>query len=178
MISSLAVFCGSKTGNNPLYAKHAAALGQLLAENHITLIYGGGHVGLMGILADAVMKHGGRATGVIPQKLVEWERQHDKITELIVVDDMHTRKKTMYSLCDAALVLPGGLGTLDEFFEMLTWNQLSIHDKPIFILNSGGFYDRLLEHISRIEEQGFLFESDVKRITVISSPEEMISFIR
>ncbi len=98
----------------------------------ITLIYGGGNVGIMGTVADEVMKNGGKVIGVIPQVLVEWERQHENISELIIVDDMHTRKRTIYDLCDAAVALPGGFGTLDELFEMLTWNQLSIHDKHIY----------------------------------------------
>jgi uncharacterized protein (TIGR00730 family) len=175
---ALAVFCGSKTGKNPLYAQHAAELGKLLAQHNITLIYGGGNIGIMGILADAVMKNGGKVIGVIPKKLVEWERQHEKITELMVVEDMHTRKKTMYSLCDAAMILPGGWGTLDEFFEMLTWNQLSIHDKKIFILNSGGFFDYQIAHIQRIEEEEFIFESTLHRITIIGSPGEFLSCTR
>jgi uncharacterized protein (TIGR00730 family) len=172
-IHSLAVFCGSKNGNNPLYAEHTVQLGKLLAKHGITLIYGGGNVGIMGKIADAVMEHGGTVTGVIPQVLVEWERQHNGISELFIVDDMHVRKKKMYELCDAAIILPGGFGTLDELFEMVTWNQLSIHDKLIFILNSGGFYDHLIAHINKMQEENFLYEAARKRIVILESPAEL-----
>jgi len=172
-ITSLAVFCGSRDGIDGLYIKHAQQLGKLMAENNIRMIYGGGSSGLMGLIADAVMQNNGKVTGIIPHVLVEWERQHHGITELIVADDMHVRKKKMYELCDAAVILPGGFGTLDELFEMLTWNQLSIHDKKIFILNSAGFFDHLLAHIDRLEKQGFLYETARERITVINEPLEL-----
>ncbi len=176
-IHSIAVFCGSKNGVNPLFMEHAIQLGKILAGNNVSLIYGGGNVGIMGTIADAVMDNGGKAIGVIPQVLVEWERQHNALSELLVVDDMHTRKKKMYELCDAAIILPGGFGTLDELFEMVTWNQLSIHDKQIFILNSGGFYFHLLAHIQRMTEEKFLYEEAQKRLTVINEPSEIISFL-
>ena len=173
-INSLAVFCGSKNGNNPLFKEHTIQLGKLLAKHSVTLIYGGGNVGIMGHIADTVMEHGGKVTGVIPQVLVAWERQHDGISELFIVDDMHVRKKKMYELCDAAIILPGGFGTLDELFEMVTWNQLSIHDKLIFILNSGGFYEHLIAHINRMQEENFLYEAARKRIVILDSPVELI----
>lgn len=176
-IHSLAVFCGSKIGNNPLYQQQAIELGKLLAKQAVTLIYGGGNVGIMGTIADEVMSHGGKVIGVIPQVLVEWERQHHSISELLVVDNMHTRKKKMYDLCDAAIILPGGFGTLDEFFEMVTWNQLSIHDKLIFILNSGGFYNHLIAHINQMQEENFLYEQTRKRIIIIDTPSEMIDHL-
>jgi hypothetical protein len=177
-IKSLAVFCGSKNGNNSLYARHAAELGQLLAENRITLVYGGGSKGMMGVLADAMMEKKGNVTGVIPKILLDWEHQHEGITELLVVEDMHVRKKKMYELCDAALILPGGFGTLDELFEMLTWNQLAIHDKQIFILNSAGYFEHLLLHLQRMETQGFLYEPVTDRITIINTPEEFLLHLR
>ena len=176
-IHSLAVFCGAKSGNNPVYTNHAAALGKLLAMHQITLIYGGGGKGMMKSLADHVMSSGGKVIGIIPKHLLEWEHQHKNITELMVVEDMHTRKKAMYGMCDAALVLPGGFGTLDELFEMLTWNQLSIHDKKIFILNTAGFYDHLISHISKIEEQGFLYENIKERINVLDAPDQLLDYI-
>jgi uncharacterized protein (TIGR00730 family) len=176
-IASLAVFCGSKNGSDGMYATHAQQLGKLMAENNITMIYGGGSTGIMGIVADAVMQGNGRVTGIIPLILVEWEHQHRDITELIIADDMHVRKKKMYELCDAAIILPGGFGTLDELFEMLTWNQLSIHDKKIFILNSGGFFDYLLAHIDRLEKHGFLYETATERITVLNQPGELLNYI-
>ena len=176
-IQSLAVFCGSKKGTNPLYTEHATQLGKLMAENNIRLIYGGGSAGLMGSIADSVMLHNGKVTGIIPKILLEWEVQHTGITELIVSDDMHIRKKTLYNLCDAALILPGGFGTLDELFEMATWNQLSIHDKPVFILNSGGFYNQLIAHIRLMKEEGFLYAEAEKRITIIDDPAELLEYI-
>jgi len=177
MISSLAVFCGSKNGIDGAYVTHAQQLGKVMAENNIGMIYGGGSSGLMGIVADAVMQHHGKVIGIIPHILVEWEHQHHGITELIIADDMHERKKKMYELCDAAIILPGGFGTLDELFEMLTWNQLSIHHKKIFILNSTGFFDHLLAHIVRLEQQGFLYETAKERIIVLSDPSEIVQYL-
>ncbi len=176
-IHALAVFCGSKNGNNPLYTDHTIQLGKLLAWHQITLIYGGGNVGIMGKIADEVMVNGGKVIGVIPQVLVEWERQHTGISQLFIVDDMHIRKKKMYELCDAAVILPGGFGTLDELFEMVTWNQLSIHDKLIFILNSGGFYDHLIAHIGKMQEENFLYEAARERIIIINTPEELTAHL-
>jgi len=177
-IKSLAVFCGSKNGNHPLYSEHAATLGKMLAQNNIKLVYGGGSVGLMGVIADAMMENGGLVTGVIPKVLLSWEHQHKGITELLIAEDMHVRKKKMYELCDAALILPGGFGTLDELFEMLTWNQLSIHEKPIFILNTAGFYDHLITHIHQLQKKGFLYEPADKRMNFLNKPEELLSFIQ
>jgi uncharacterized protein (TIGR00730 family) len=172
-IKSLAVFCGSKNGNNPLFTQHAIQLGKLMAVENIKLIYGGGSAGIMGTIADTVMAHSGNVTGVIPKILLEWEVQHRGITELIIADDMHVRKRTIYSLCDAALILPGGFGTLDELFEIVTWNQLTIHDKEIYILNSGGFYNHLIQHIELMKKEEFLYEEAMKRITVINTPAEL-----
>ena len=174
-INSLAVFCGSKNGNNPVYAEHAAELGKLLVKNNITLIYGGGSKGIMGAIANAVMANGGKVIGVITKKLVDWEHQHEGITDLSVVDDMHIRKQKMYDLCDAAVILPGGFGTLDEFFEMVTWNQLSIHDKKIYILNSANYFEYLLKHLEIMEKQGFLYESITDRITIINTPDALFA---
>jgi len=176
-ISSLAVFCGSKNGNNPVYIKHAQELGKLLAKKNITLIYGGGSTGIMGAVADATMESGGKVIGVITKKLVDWEHQHQGITNLSIVDDMHIRKQRMYDLCDAAVILPGGVGTLDEFFEMVTWNQLSIHDKKIYIINSDNFFDFLLKHIQQMEKQGFLYESVLERITVLDEPGQLLQYL-
>ena len=176
-ISSLAVFCGSKNGNNPVYIEHAKKLGKLLAKKNITLIYGGGSTGMMGAVADAMMENGGKVIGIITKKLVDWEHQHQGITDLSIVDDMHIRKQRMYDLCDAAVILPGGVGTLDEFFEMVTWNQLSIHDKKIYIINSDNFFDYLLKHLEQMEKQGFLYESVIKRITVLNEPNQLLQYI-
>ena len=176
-INSLAVFCGSKNGNNPVYSSHAKELGKILAKNNITLIYGGGCVGMMGAVANATMENGGKVIGIIPKKLLEWEHQHEGITQLAIVDDMHVRKQRMYDLCDAAVILPGGVGTLDEFFEMVTWNQLSIHDKKIYIINSDNFFDALLKHLEQMDKQGLLYESVIQRIIVFKEPSELVPHI-
>ncbi len=173
-IRSLAVFCGSRAGNNPLFCEHAKQLGHLLAQKNITLIYGGSSKGIMGALADAVLEKNGKVIGIIPKILTEWEHQHPGITELHEVEDMHSRKRLLYGKCDAALVLAGGYGTMDELFEMLTWNQLNIHDKKIIILNTSGFYDHLILHLRAMEEQDFLYHKIIDRLSIISSPGELI----
>jgi uncharacterized protein (TIGR00730 family) len=177
MINKLAIFCGSKKGNNALYEQHAIELALLLAQKKIELIYGGGRNGLMGIVANTVMKKGGIVRGVIPQVLVDWEHQHDEISELLVVDDMHVRKRKLYDLCDGAIILPGGFGTLDELFEILTWNQLSIHDKKIFIMNSAGFYNHLIAHMQRLSEEGFLYGGLEEKLTVLNVPSELTAYL-
>jgi len=172
---SLAVFCGSKNGNNILFNEHAISLGKLLAEKGITLVYGGGRVGLMGAVADAVMSNNGKVIGVIPELLLSWEQQHLGITELKVVSDMHVRKKMMYELSDAVIILPGGHGTLDELFEFVTWNTLKIHEKKIILLNSAGYYNHLIAHVEAMQSHGFLHEDWKLRITVCDNPEAVIS---
>lgn len=169
----IAVFCGSRKGGNPQFEMHAQELGYLLAENNIELIYGGGSRGLMGVVADAVMEKGGKVMGVIPEILVQWEAQHKNITDLRVVSDMHARKKMIYELCDAAVILPGGFGTLDEVFEMLTWNTLQIHDRKIYFLNSGGFYHHLVAHIRSMADEDFLYEDWQHRIAVVNEPADI-----
>jgi uncharacterized protein (TIGR00730 family) len=176
-IKSIAVFCGSKHGNNKVFTEDAVKLGKILAANQVKLVYGGGSAGLMGTIADNVMQNGGNVVGIIPKLLLEWEVEHRGITELIVCDDMHQRKQKIYSLSDAAIVLPGGFGTLDELFEIVTWNQLTIHDKEIYILNSGGFYEHLIKHIEVMKQENFLYEDAIKRITILNSPEELEAFL-
>lgn len=177
MIRSLAVFCGSKSGNDPKFESEARQLGEFLARHSITLIYGGGNKGIMGTVANAVLEGGGHVIGIIPHLLTQWEHQHNGITELLVVDDMHIRKRMLYEKCDAAIVLPGGYGTLDELFEMLTWNQLSIHDKKMFILNTSGFYDHLLAHARKMEEEQFLYDAVDSRIVVLNNADELDKLI-
>jgi uncharacterized protein (TIGR00730 family) len=172
--SSVAVFCGSQLGNNPLYEQHAKELGAYMGKQDIRLIYGGGRKGLMGAVADAVMEHGGKVMGVIPEVLIGWEHQHTGITDLQIVEDMHARKKIMYDLCDAAIILAGGYGTLDEMFEMLTWNTLKIHSKKIILLNSAGFYDHLFQHIRHMQDSQFLYEDWQERIHVCDTPQQVI----
>jgi uncharacterized protein (TIGR00730 family) len=177
-ISSLAVFCGSKSGVNKIYIEHAIKIGRLLAQNNIRLIYGGGNNGIMGAIATSVMNNGGKVSGVIPRLLTDKEHQHDNITELTVVDDMHIRKRKLYDLCDAALILPGGFGTMDELFEILTWNQLFIHNKLIFLLNSGGYYNYLLQHLHQMEAEGFLYEKTEESLRLLNKPEEILPFLK
>jgi uncharacterized protein (TIGR00730 family) len=176
-ITSMAVFCGSKSGNNTLFENHATQLGHILAKKNVTLIYGGGNKGIMGAVANAVLEEGGKVTGIIPQLLTDREHSHHGITELIVVEDMHVRKKMLYEKCDAAIILPGGFGTLDELFEMLTWNQLSIHSKEIYILNTAGFYDHLIAHAKTMQQENFLYDAIEDRITILTLPEEIEPFL-
>jgi uncharacterized protein (TIGR00730 family) len=176
--TSVAIFCGSNSGSNPIFEQHARELGEYLGRNNITLIYGGGNKGLMGAVANAVMENGGKVTGIIPEILIGWERQHTGITDLQIVADMHARKKIMYDLCDAAIILPGGNGTLDEMFEMLTWNTLKIHNKKIILLNSAGFYNHLIEHVKHMQECNFLYENWSDRILVFETPQQIISSLQ
>lgn len=176
-ITSLAVFCASKSGKNPIYETHARAIGQGLAAARVKLVYGGGSVGLMGTVADACLKHGGLVTGIIPEVLLQWEQYHKGLTELLVVPDMHVRKRTLYEQCDAALILPGGFGTMDELFEMLTWNQLKIHEKKIFLLNSAGFYDGLIQHLQQLEKEGLLYDRLEDRVVICTHPEQVMALL-
>ena len=176
-ITSLAVFCGSKEGNNPLFCEHARQLGQMLAEKNITLIYGGSNKGIMGAVANAVLEKGGKVVGIMPKLLNGLEHSHYGISELLETEDMHSRKKMIYGKADAVLVLPGGYGTMDELFEVITWNQLKIHSKPVFILNSGGFYNHLIAHLQMMEDGQFLYKPFAGAVTVVSSPDELIPVI-
>jgi uncharacterized protein (TIGR00730 family) len=176
-IKSIAVFCGSKIGNNPLFEAHTKVLGQLLAEEKINIIYGGGNKGLMGAVANAALEKQGHVIGIIPQFLSALEHQHEGLKELHIVETMHLRKQMLYEKADAAIILPGGFGTLDEVFEILTWNQLSIHSKKIFFLNSGGFYDHLIAHIHKMQEENFLYGQVEDKMTILKEPGELISFL-
>src|SRR6187402_3142853 len=174
-INSVAVFCGSQNGNNPLFTTQTAELGRMLAQAKLRLIYGGGNTGLMGAVANAALSAGGEVIGIIPERLKEWERHHQGLTELVVVDGMHTRKKMMYERSDAAIILPGGYGTLDELFEMLTWNQLKIHNKQIYFLNTAGFYDPLYHHMTHMSKEGFLYDPIEERVHLCATPAEVLN---
>lgn len=156
MIRSLCVFCGSNSGSDPIYANAARDFGVLLAKSDITIVYGGGHVGLMGVVADAVLAGGGKAIGVIPRMLWDREVGHRNLTELHIVETMHERKAMMSSLSDAFVALPGGLGTLEEIFEVWTWAQLGIHRKPLGFLDVAGFYAPLLSSLDGAVDTGFI----------------------
>lgn len=155
-MKSICVYCGSNAGSKPAYTERAIALGDRIAKEGLQLVYGGGNVGLMGIVADAVLAAGGEVVGVIPEQLVNWEVAHKGVTRLEVVANMHERKKRMFDLSDAFVALPGGFGTLDEMFEMLTWRQLGIGDKPCAFLDVEGFYTPLMGMIDRMVEERFL----------------------
>jgi uncharacterized protein (TIGR00730 family) len=156
VLGRICVFCGSNAGADPAYRQAAQTVGRLLCRRGIELVYGGGHVGLMGVLADACLSEGGRVIGVIPQALADKEKAHGGLTELRIVRSMHERKFLMAELSDAFLALPGGYGTWEEFFEMLTWSQLAIQRKACAVLNVNGYYDPLLEMADRALSEGFI----------------------
>ena len=172
---AVAVFCGSKHGSNPIYASDATTLAKELALLGLDIVYGGSKKGIMGDLANSALANGASVIGVIPEMLLAWEHEHESLTQLIITKDMHERKRTMYEMGIAGIVLPGGFGTLDEMFEMLTWNQLSIHDKKIYILNSGGFYDHLIKHMELLSDNGFLYDPLWTRINTFDNPLELVA---
>ena len=155
-MKSICVYCGSNAGNKPVYAERAQALGARIAAEGLQLVYGGGNVGLMGIVADAVLTHGGEVIGVIPEQLVQWEVAHKGVTRLEVVANMHERKARMFDLSDAFVALPGGFGTLDEMFEMLTWRQLGLGKKPCAFLDVAGFWQPLMTMMDTMVAERFL----------------------
>lgn len=173
-MKSLGVFCGSSLGNKPAYAAAARELGVLLARRQITLVYGGGNVGLMGVLADAALAEGGQVIGVIPQLLVDKEVAHAGLTELRIVASMTERKIAMGELSDAFIALPGGIGTLDEFFEVWTWTQLGLQRKLCGLLNVDGYFDPLIDFIERATEQGFLRPQHRAVLQVEREPQALI----
>ena len=173
----LCVFCGSSSGDREVYPDSARRLGRLLAERELGLVYGGGHIGLMGVLADAVLGAGGEVIGVIPQALVNEELAHSGLTALHVVDTMHRRKALMADLSEAFVALPGGYGTLDELFEILTWSQLGIHAKPVGLLNVAGYFDPLLAWIGHAAGEGFIRSQHLALLNVASTPEEMLDLL-
>jgi uncharacterized protein (TIGR00730 family) len=155
---TVCVYCGSNAGAKLVYTERAIALGNRLAKEGLALVYGGGNVGLMGIVADAALEAGGEVIGVIPEQLVEWEVAHKGLTRLEIVANMHERKARMFDIADGFIALPGGFGTLDEMFEMLTWRQLGIGDKPCAFLDVDGFYAPLIAMLDRMVEERFLHE--------------------
>ncbi|RTZ07934.1 TIGR00730 family Rossman fold protein [Flavobacterium sp. GSP27] len=174
-MKKITVFCGSSFGNEKNYEVQAIVLGQVMAKKNIDLVYGGAKVGLMGAVADGVLSENGKVFGVLPRFLMSKEVAHDNLTELIIVESMHERKTRMNELSDGVIALPGGFGTLEEFFEMLTWGQLGLHKKPIGILNVDGFYDLLLQFIQKMADNGFLKEINQKMILVSDNAEELLN---
>lgn len=171
---SIAVFCAAADGARPVYREAAQALGKTMAERGIGLIYGGADVGLMGAAADAALAAGGHVVGVIPHVLVDKEIAHKGVQELHVVDTMHTRKRLMGELADAFLILPGGFGTFEELFEVLAWQTLKLHAKPVVLVNIAGFYDRMLEFLDVCEQEGML-RGNRKALLVAGSVDEALA---
>jgi uncharacterized protein (TIGR00730 family) len=172
-ISSLCVFCGSKNGEDPAHQAAARQLGRQMAERGVTLIYGGGRIGLMGVLADAVLAGGGHVIGVIPEFLKDLEVGNDAVSEQIVTGSMHERKTRMFELSDGFVVLPGGLGTLDETLEIVTWKQLRLHSKPIVVLNSGGYWSVLEELVRRTVDGGFAHAAVEELFTLVDGADDV-----
>ena len=177
-LRSVCVYCGASTGHDPVYAEVAAALGREMAQQKLALVYGGGHVGLMGIIADAVLDAGGEVTGVIPQALMDAEIGHERLTRLLVVKNMHERKALMAERADGFIAMPGGIGTLEELFEAMTWAQLGFHDKPVGLLNVNGFYDPLIEFLSRVEQEGFLRNEHRNLLIHENNPSVLLARLR
>jgi len=173
-ISSLCVYCGSRMPADMAFSEAAKALGHQLGENNIRLVYGGGHVGLMGITADATLEAGGEVIGIIPGHLHDIEVSHENLTELHVVDSMHTRKQMMFEKSDAFVVLPGGIGTLDETFEMITWRQLRLHDKPIILVNYKGYWQPFIDLMEHMITQGFVERDVFTYFEVVEGLEEIL----
>jgi len=174
----VAVYCGSRLGNNEVYEQAARELGSALADNGMGLVYGGASIGLMGAVADEVIQGGAQAVGVIPTFMLKHEIAHEQLTRLHLTDTMHTRKTVMAEYADAFITLPGGLGTLEEIMEIATWRQLYQHEKPMIILNINGFYDCMIEHLKYTAEQGFMKQQDLERLVVCNSINEAIDMLK
>lgn len=175
---SIGIFCGANHGTNPVYREAAAALGQLMGKQSIALVYGGGNVGLMGTIADAVLAEGGKAVGVIPQSLLDREVAHKGLTELHVVQTMHERKAMMAARSDAFIAMPGGFGTFDEICEIITWNQLGIIRKPVAFFNVNGYWDKFLEMVDHTVTEGFVKYDQRENLIVEEDAEVLLQKIR
>lgn len=173
-VKAVCVYCGSSAQVADIYRQAATDMGALLAKNDMKLVYGGGKSGLMGLVAEGVLSGGGKAIGVIPHHIADREISHTGLTELHKVETMHERKQMMVDFADAFVILPGGLGTLDEFFEIMTWRQLSLHDKPIIVVNIGGYWSPLLILIDRLIDNGFARESDRQSLVVVDTVADVI----
>ena len=177
-ISNVCVYCGSSPGNNPRFVEAATAFGKILAENKINLVYGGGSYGLMGALANSVLDHGGTVTGIIPEALVARERALKRVQKMIVTRDMHERKQKMFEHSDAFVALPGGIGTLEELVEQLTWAQLAHHKKPIVLCSIDQFWEPLLETLSRMKAAGFVYNSGILDDVIANDVAGILPLIR
>lgn len=176
-MKSIAIFCGANFNGDPILKEAVELLTEVMADRNISLVFGGGKVGMMGLLADNILSRGGEAIGVIPRFLMDREVGHTGLTKLHIVETMHQRKQLMNDLCDGIMMLPGGFGTLEEFFEVLTWLQLGLHSKPIGILNVNGFYDLLLKQMDVMVEQQFLKPANRRLVLTSADPIELISLM-
>ncbi|MDA3614162.1 LOG family protein [Polluticaenibacter yanchengensis] len=174
---NIAVFCGSQNGNDEMFGIHASQIGSLIAQNNFGIVYGGSKKGLMGAVANAALEQNGAVIGIMPERLAEYDHSHNGITELLLVPDMHTRKKQMYNLCEAVIILPGGFGTMDELFEVLTWNQLAIHSKKVYILNTLGYYNDLYTSMQKMQKHGFLHSNLNENIEIHTNPVDLVAAI-
>jgi uncharacterized protein (TIGR00730 family) len=177
MSKTILVYCGSSKGHNPIYEAEAKALMQAFKKQNCKLIFGAGSVGIMGVLADEYIRLGGHVIGVIPSFMEPWEVKHTGIQECYVTETMHSRKQKMAELADGVIALPGGFGTLDELFEMLTWKQLDLHQMPISILNTNGYYDHLLAQLKHMVDGGFLKSPNLEALQVETNPEALVDYI-
>ncbi|MBF8275405.1 MAG: hypothetical protein HW390_478 [Candidatus Brocadiaceae bacterium] len=175
LTNRVCVFCGASSGGRPIYTKVAQQLGKAIVSHNMGLVFGGGSVGLMGVIADAVLKEKGEVIGVIPHALSSNEIAHQDLTELRFVSGMHERKAMMAELSDLFIAMPGGYGTLDEFFEILTWSQLGLHSKPIGLLNVDGYFDLLLAFINHVLQEGFIQPKHHQLLVISSDPETLLS---
>ncbi len=173
-IRSLCILCGSREGSDPAYRQAAIRLGQLMAQHGVRLIYGGGSIGLMGVLADTVLAAGGEVVGVIPDFLVRYEVGHRRLTDLVITGSMHDRKRRMFEMADGFVVLPGGLGTLDETFEIITWKQLRLHDRPIVILDTAGYWGPLEALIRAAIDGGFAHPAIAGLFSFVKDPDDVL----
>lgn len=174
-MKSVCVYCGASFNGDPELSAAIEGLASALTGRGIDLVYGGGSVGVMGLIADAVMNRGGRVTGVIPQFLLDLEVAHREVSQLIVTENMHQRKKNMADISDGFIILPGGFGTMEEFFEVLTWLQLGLHNKPIGVLNVGGYYDSLFTQLDVMVERGFLKQSNRELVFNETDPDTLLT---
>ena len=178
MIDSICVFCGSSIGKNPNFSTVAHDMGMELAHNLIKLVYGGGSIGLMGLIADSAIKHGGQVIGIIPESLALRDIQHQRLHEIHVVETMHQRKAMMAELSDAFVTMPGGFGTYEELFEVISWAQLGIHNKPILLLNVDGYFDLLIQMIEHSVMEGYIRSEDAALVRVTSNVNEVIPILQ
>lgn len=177
MSKTILVYCGSSKGHNPIYEAEAKALMHAFKKYDCQLIFGAGSVGIMGVLADEYLRLGGHVIGVIPSFMEPWEVKHTGIQECYVTETMHSRKQKMAELADGVIALPGGFGTLDELFEMLTWKQLDLHQMPISILNTNGYFDHLIAQLQHMVDEGFLKSPNLEALQIETNPEQLVDYI-